>query len=71
MARFWISLFFSLAALALFWGVLHWVRYKKRPGACTCGTGACLTEARRPEPGQPRHPPGEDGCDGGSCRCPE
>ncbi|NLV25054.1 MAG: hypothetical protein GXY54_09770 [Deltaproteobacteria bacterium] len=70
MLSFLLSLFFFLLALGLFWGVLHWVRYKKRTDACSCGTGACLAASSRQKkvkaPAPPDHP-----CGTSSCGCEE
>ena len=69
MAQFLISLLFFIVVLALFWVVLHWVRYKKGDRACTCGKGACLTDASRSEGKKHSHDKGE--CNASECKCDE
>jgi len=70
MAHFFFSLIFFFVALALFWGVLHWVRYKKRHDTCACGSGACLTGSHRKHgKNQPAEKTGDHSCDSGSCHC--
>ncbi|NLC71655.1 MAG: hypothetical protein GX751_09895 [Desulfuromonadaceae bacterium] len=71
MAQFIFSLLFFLLALALFWGVLHWARYKKRSGGCTCGTGACLTDSGRKKKNGDNPKTKSDSCGAESCRCDE
>jgi len=71
MTQFWLSLLFFLVALGLLWGVLHWVRYKKRSDTCSCGTGACLTGSRPAREHRDGPPPEKSECNPGSCHCDE
>ncbi|MBN2429411.1 MAG: hypothetical protein JXK94_13840 [Deltaproteobacteria bacterium] len=71
MSQFLISLLFFILVLACFWGVLHWVRYKKRENTCACGKGACLTDKHRGETGH-SHSNHDDGpCNASDCKCDE
>jgi len=69
MTRFLISLLFFLVALASFWAVLHWIRYKKRADTCTCGKGACLTDPKRLDGDRHRHE--KENCNASDCQCDE
>jgi hypothetical protein len=70
LAQFLISLVFFILVLACLWGVLHWVRYKKRENTCICGKGACLTDKTRDAKDSPSHPAGSHDA-AADCQCDE
>ncbi len=71
MEQFLISLLFFIVVLALFWAVLHWIGYKKGDKSCTCGKGACLTDAKHAGKNGHQHEHKKGDCNASECQCDE
>lgn len=71
MIEFLFSIVLFIIVLAFFWGVLFWVRFRKRDNGCACGKGACLTKAGLAKEKELCPDQEQGACNASDCRCDE